>query len=82
MTDSELKKKLQEERERQIEEAKNKFEEVQRQKEESVKNIIETAFKTKKTGEDQLDNEIKKQQYRHYIALSSFVVIWLAFIIY
>jgi hypothetical protein len=52
MTDDELKKKLQDDREKQIEDTKRKFEEVQRQKEESVKNIIETALKTKKTGED------------------------------
>ena len=82
ITDDELKQKLVTERESKYDEAKKKFDEAQKEKEESVKNIIETALKTKKTGEEELEREIKKHQFKHYLALSSFIVIWLAFIIY
>lgn len=84
LTDDELKAKLSTQRDdtQQYDEAKKKLDEAERVKDESVKNLIESTLSAQKQNEDRLKLQIKSDQFKHYLALGGFMVIWVAFIIY
>ena len=63
-----------------FDEIKKKMEEQQRIKDEQLKDLIETAFNNQNQAQKNLEAEIKNQKFKHFLALASFVVVWIGFI--